>query len=614
MYGAQVFVSSSSQKNGLPVVSIYLKMKRTLRKLLPGDNTRMVVIASLIGVMAGLCNIVFRESVRYCRIVFMDQGSDLLGIDQGGWHLLLLPLIPMTGVALLIPLAYFFPGEVNGYGFPKFLKKVNLEGGYIKGRTIVLKIVSTALTVGSGNSAGVEGPIAQIGGAAGAQVGQFSRVSGTRMKVYIAAGCAGGIAGMFNAPLAGIFFASEIVLLGTFEISSFAALVIASAISTMVTRAYFGETSIFHIPDYQIVNYLVEVPLYSIMAVFIGLLAAFYIHVFYRIRDIWNEFTLHPFLKPIAGAFLVGVMGIGFPEILGGGYESIAQVLHNHGILWVMFCLIFLKIFATAITLGSGGAGGVFAPALFIGAMSGGTFGAVVNKIMPTMTATPGAYATIGIGAFLAASTHAPMTAIFLLFELTGNYQVIIPIMVSAIIGTVVATKFKQDSIDTVDFSRAGIDIHEGREAAIMQSVKVGKALTEDVDFISEEANAQHLIQVFMNAKTSFYFPVIDETGKMTGIVSLQDVKNILQHDEKERLNWKVGDICNRDVITLTPNDSLYTAMELFDIKGIEEIPVVEDLKERWVIGMLQRRNVIAVYNHEALKKGISAKTNPAIR
>lgn len=589
-------------------------MKRTLRKLLPGDNTRMVAIASLIGVMAGLCNIVFREALRFCHTLFTEQGRQMLGIDQGGWHVFLMPLIPMAGVALLIPLTYFFPGEVNGYGFPRFLKKVNLEGGYIKARTIVLKIVSTALTVGSGNSAGVEGPIAQIGGAAGAQVGQFSRVSGTRIKVYIAAGCAGGIAGMFNAPIAGIFFASEIVLLGTFEISSFAALVIASAISTMVTRAYFGELSVFPIPDYQVVNYLVEVPLYSIMAVLIGFLAAFHIHVFYKMRDLWEEFSLHPYLKPVAGAFIVGVMGIGFPEVMGGGYEYMHEVLHNQGILWVMFCLIFLKIFATAITLGSGGAGGVFAPALFIGAMSGGTFGALVNKILPTMTATPGAYATIGIGAFLAASTHAPMTGIFLLFELTGNYQVIIPIMVSAIIGTVVASKFKQDSIDTVDFTREGIDIHEGREAAIMKSIKVGKALTEDVDFISEEANAQHLLQVFMNAKSSFYYPVINESGKMTGIVSMQDVKNILQCDEEERVHWKVGDICNRNVITLTPNDSLYTAMELFDIKGIEEIPVVENMKERWVVGMLQRRNVIAAYNREALKKGISAKAQHGLR
>ena len=213
-------------------------MKISLRTFLPGENTRMMVIATVIGLLAGACNIIFRTIVHGVHAIFMDGGKELLGIELGGWHLLLLPLIPISGMILLIPLSLKFPGEVNGYGFTKFLRKVNLEGGYIKSRTIVLKIVSTALTIGTGNSAGVEGPIAAIGGAAGSQVGQFFRVSGSRMKVYIAAGAAGGIAGMFNAPIAGIFFASEIVLLGTFEISSFAALVIASALSTVVTRAH----------------------------------------------------------------------------------------------------------------------------------------------------------------------------------------------------------------------------------------------------------------------------------------------------------------------------------------------------------------------------------------
>ncbi|HID01868.1 MAG TPA: chloride channel protein, partial [Desulfobacterales bacterium] len=236
-------------------------MKAKLSKFMPGENTRIMLIASVIGLLAGVCNIVFRTVVHWVDTIVLHGGKDLLGIEQGGWHLLLLPLIPMAGMVLLIPLSLRYPGEINGYSFTQFLRKVNLEGGYIKARTIVLKILSTALTIGTGNSAGVEGPIAAIGGAAGSQVGKFFRVSGSRMKVYIAAGAAGGIAGMFNAPLAGIFFASEIVLLGTFEISSFAALVIASALSTVVTRAYYGATPAFPIPHYEMVNPFVEMPL-----------------------------------------------------------------------------------------------------------------------------------------------------------------------------------------------------------------------------------------------------------------------------------------------------------------------------------------------------------------
>ena len=212
-------------------------MKRRFKKFLPGEKTRMVAIATAIGLMAGLANILFRSVEELIHQGIFQQGYELLRLNRGGFYLLLLPLLPMAGMVLLIPLSILFPGEVNGYGFTKFLRKVNLEGGVIKMREIVLKILACSLTIGTGGSAGVEGPIAQVGGAVGSQVGQFFGVSGDRMKVYIAAGCAGGVAAMFNAPIAGVFFAAEIVLLGTYEFSSFAALVISSAMATVISRA-----------------------------------------------------------------------------------------------------------------------------------------------------------------------------------------------------------------------------------------------------------------------------------------------------------------------------------------------------------------------------------------
>ena len=242
-------------------------MFATLKKFMPGESTRLIIISACIGLLAGGAIIIFREAVDLVHEVIFVRGSEFLRIHEGGWRLLLLPLLPMTGAALLIPLSLTFPGKVNGYGFTRFLRRVNLENGVIQGRNIFIKIIATALTIGSGNSAGVEGPIAQIGGALGSKVGQTFRVSGKRMKVFIAAGCAGGIAGIFNAPIAGIFFASEIVLLGSYEISSFSALVIASALATVVSRAYYGEIPAFPIPDYHVINPFVEIPLYALMAV-----------------------------------------------------------------------------------------------------------------------------------------------------------------------------------------------------------------------------------------------------------------------------------------------------------------------------------------------------------
>lgn len=582
-------------------------MFKKIKTGLPGEKARMILLAACIGAMSGVAIIVFRELVDFVHWIAFEKVYHLLRIGEGGWRSLLLPLLPMAGATLLIPLSLAFPGRVNGYGFTAFLRRVNLENGVIRARNIFIKIVATALTIGSGNSAGVEGPIAQIGGALGSQVGQRFRVSGKRMKVYIAAGCAGGIAGIFNAPIAGVFFAAEIVLLGTYEIASFSALVIASSLSTVVSRAYYGTVPAFPIPDYTIVNAFVEIPLYTLMALIVGITAVLHIRFFYLIRDGFRRFSLHPQIKPIFGALLVGCIGLFFPQVMGNGYDYIAKALAGGALVWRMMVLVFLKSLATAITLGSGGAGGVFAPALFIGAVLGGAYGGIVHHLLPDQTATAGAYATVGIGAFLAATTHAPLTAIFLLFEMTGNYMIIIPVMLTAVLGTMTSSWLYPDSMDTVDFTRDGIDIHEGREVAIMKSIRVGKVITEDVDFISETANINQLLELFRIARNSFYFPVVNHRGLMVGVVSMQDIKTVL-HSDEERVCHLVGAICARDLIMLTPDTSCYEAMQLFDIKGIEEIPVVESIKEPWVLGMLKRQDVIAAYNHEMIKRGINER------
>ncbi len=573
---------------------------------LPGENTRMVIIASFIGIIAGLANICFRTVLEFVNQSIFVPGYAI--VSQGGWKIILLPLIPISGMLLLVPLALLFPGEIYGYGFTKFLRKVNIRGGYMKFRKNILKIISCSLTIGTGNSAGVEGPIAQVGGALGSAVGKTFKVSGSRTKVYTAAGCAGGVAAMFNAPIAGVFFAAEIVLLGTYEIASFSVLVISSAIATVVSRSYYGENPAFPIPEFHLVNPLAEIPLYMILGVIMGLIAVLHIFVFYEVRDRFGALKINQHLKPVLGAFIIGITAIFFPQIMGDGYHYIKEVLAGHGIMWVMAILVFLKIFATAVTLGSGGSGGVFAPALFIGAVIGGAYGSIVHNLFPAATASSGAYAAVGLGAFLAASTHAPITAIFLLFEMTGDHLIIIPIMLTSIIGTAVASKLNPDSIDTVDLTREGIDIHEGREIAIMKSIRVGKVITEEVDFISESANVNQLLEIFQQAKDSFYFPVIDDSGHMVGIISLQDVKGIL-HDKEQRLSSTVGDICTRNVLTLTPDDNIYTAMTYFDVRGIDEIPVVESPDDQWVVGMLKRRDVIDAYNREVLKKGISERS-----
>lgn len=565
-----------------------------------GEHTVVIIsMAIVIGILSGFANILFRAAIHFVHEVVFIGGKELLNINKGGFYKLLLPLLPVCGALLLIPLSLMFKGDVNGYGFPRFLELVNIKGGKIKKRILPLKILSSAFTIGTGGSAGVEGPIAQIGGAIGSLVGQIFKVSGNRIKLLIAAGSAGGVAATFNAPIAGVMFATEIVLLGNYELTSFAAIVISAGIATVVSRIYYGANPIFTVPAYEVSAY--EIPLYIVFGIFIGIVAVLYIKTFYKIKDRFDELKIHPQLKPVVGAFLVGSMGIFFPQILGDGYEYIGQALDGNIVFIIMFALIFFKIIATSLTLGSGGAGGVFAPALFIGAMAGGAFGWAVCTMFPAYTSNPGAYATVGIGAFLASATHAPLTAIFLLFEMTGNYKIIVPIMFASILGTLTAKRLYHDSIDTVELTRKGYNIHDGREATVLSTIMVEDVMKKEFTTIHEDMDIHELLENVVEGE-SFYFPVVDSDNLLTGIVSFQDIRSVLFEEDLKGL-VKVKYLLSRKVIVLKKNDNLNLAIEKFAVKGLGEIPVVDTFNERKIVGMLKRGDVIAAYNRELIKR-----------
>ncbi len=579
-----------------------LDISGMLSRFKVGEKTLIIAMSFIVGLLSGFGNMIFRSTMDFVHYVFFIGGSSLLNIDEGGFFRLLLPLIPVCGALMLIPLSIAFPGEVNGYGFPSFLERVNIKGGIIRARTVILKILSSALTIGTGGSAGVEGPIAQIGGAIGSFVGQISRVSGNRIKLLIAAGAAGGVAATFNAPIAGVMFATEIVLLGNYELTSFSAIVISAGIATVVSRLYYGANPIFTVPQYEFVS-VYEFPLYMILGLLIGVLAVVYIRVFYSVTDSFNKIKLHPQLKPVLGAFIIGSIGIFFPHILGDGYEVIEKALEGNIIFLVMFVLIFVKIFATSVTLGSGGSGGVFAPALFIGAMAGGSFGWAAHSLFPDYVANPAAYASVGVGAFLAAVTHAPLTGMFLLFEMTGNYQIIIPIMFAGVIGTLTAKRLYHDSIDTVPLTRKGFNIHDGREASVLSTIKVHEVMKKDYMTVKENTDMHSLLEKVVEGE-SFYFPVVDENDLLTGIISLQDIKSVL-FDEELKDIIRVKNVVSRKVIVLTPTDNLNTAIEKFSLKDIEEIPVVDSVNDRVVVGMLKRGDVISAYNRELIRRRV---------
>jgi len=337
----------------------------------------------------------------------------------------------------------------------------------------------------------------------------------------------------------------------------------------------------------------------------IGVLAYLFIRIFFFTGDRFAQLKIHAQLKPILGAFLVGVLGLVHFGVLGDGYSFINAAIQSPASISIgaIALLVILKMVATSITLGSGNVGGVFAPALFIGAMIGAVFGWGLDLLFPQIGIQPGSYALVGMGAFLAAATHAPMTAIFLLFELTSNYQVIIPIMFASVIGVMVARRLCDDSLDSMDLSRQGIYLHKGTEANILNSILVTTVMVREFEKLQETMSFAEFLRYFPSSKAQYY-PVIDADNNLTGVVSFQDIREIMLEEGLEHL-VVMKDLAQTDVITLFPGDNLTEAIRKLGIKDIAAIPVVSPENPRKILGILKRKDVIDVYNKAVLMRDI---------
>ncbi|KIE41738.1 chloride channel protein [Geobacter anodireducens] len=577
----------------------FVRTRRAVFSLLSrvriSENTLMAILAVGIGLLAGLCNHAFRSCIDLFRWLIIDSGGQLTGYSPYAWNANRLWAIafPVTGAVVMLPLFIRFREDM-AFGFPRFLETVNLRGGRLPLRLMFTRGIASALTIGSGGSAGQEGPIAQIGGTAGSVVGHLLGMSGERLKVLIGCGVSGGVAATFNAPLAGVFFAHEIVLLSSFELSSFTSIVISSGMATVVSRAMYGDIPAFDVPAYQLVHPL-ELALYALLGVVCGCLAALFITGYGKTRGFFARLQVNPLWKPILGGFLAGCVGVLLPQVQGNGYDFIEKAVSND-VGWLLVTLLIAgKMVATCVTVGSGLPGGTFAPSLFIGSVAGMSFGFLANGLFPFHTATPGAYALVGMGAFLASVTHAPMTGIFLLFEMTGSYKVIVPIMLACAIGTAVARHFHKDGIDTADLAARGIDLRAGREQAVLEQIRVRGVMVRDPEILPETMTIrQFLARSHSPRQTTF--PVVTAWGELSGVVVIHDFLGAaFEPGLLDRVT--LGEMAAVDILTIASEDSLAEALRVFERTPLDELPVVEPGGRRRVVGILTRHAIATAYN-----------------
>ncbi len=590
-----------------------------LDRMSPPEGLLLLVLAILIGGITGLAAVLFIHLIA----VIQTQSYTLLTLSfptLGIWTFL---LVPVLGALLAGPLIAWFAREAKGHGVPEVMQALVMRGGRIRARVAVAKIIASALCIGSGGSAGREGPIVQVGSALGSVTGQLLHLSDERIKNLVSCGAAAGIAATFNAPIAGVAFSIEVLMSGL-QARMFGNVVISAVSASIISQMFLGDRPAFTVPTYSMASPL-EIVFYLLLGLAAALVGIMFIRVldsFERLFDNW-QFPLA--FKPAVGALFLGVFGVAYayfsgfgtelsagaspeelieikPHIFGSGFHFIEQTLLGQSSFWPLLLLIFLKPLATSFTLGSGNSGGVFAPSLFTGAMLGGAMGQVFSSLAPGVAGPSGAYALVGMAAVFAACARAPLTAILIVFEMSNDYSLILPLMVAAVTASNLAHYLYSESIYTTKLNRRGIRFAEGRDLDIMQGVMVREVMNRDAMVVNKNDSFADLYRKFQET-TFLGFPVVDDNGLLWGIVTLQDVEKALSQDEVQIRHLTVEDVAVVDPVTVYADEPIYAAIQKMSPRDLARLPVVSRKDSLTLVGLISRSNILRAYDVAILRK-----------
>ncbi|MFW2330868.1 MAG: chloride channel protein [Nitrospinota bacterium] len=580
-------------------------MIKKFQRLLPSLFTRtsqnqtvLLLVACLIGFLSGLAAILFEWLIDLCAHYFRVEPNALFGTSIY-YAFVIVPLTPVVGGLIVGFVQWIFGMSKESASVADLMKWAAVDGGRVRKRTVLVRAFASSIFLGSGGSGGREGPIAQVCGALASTIGQWLNFSTERLRLLVGCGAAAGIAAAFNAPIAGVIFAVELIL-ADYNVISFLPIVISSVTATATKRMIVGDVPAFVAPTYALASPY-EILLYLLLGIICGLIGwLFFKSYFFADTFFKNHFKVHIAVKPALGGLVVGVIGVFLPEVFGNGYDAMTSMLTGNMILTTALLLIVFKIIATSAALGTGGSGGVFAPSLFIGCMVGGAFGYGVNYVAPFEVGSPGAYAMVGIGAVMAAVAHAPLTNILMGYELTGNYEIILPIMTACIISTYVMTLLSSESLYTEKLRRKGIKLWRGRDLTIMDRVTVSDIMRTNVKTINEDTPFREIMNLFMNSRDS-YFPMIDSNDNLTGIISIQNIREVLNESDYLADIVVANEIATYPVITVHSDNNLNEAFIVFADIDIEQLPVVASDNPKKVVGLISRKDVIASYNKGVL-------------
>ncbi len=568
-----------------------------LAKRSPGENVFLLLLP-LVGLTVGLTSVVTAHIISFLQNQFWGSGQNLLdAAADNPWPVRI--IIPLVGGLLVGLIGWFFRVQTRGGGITTIMQAVSLKGGAISVRQTVPRDWAAIVTISTGGSLGREGAMALLASAIGSYMGRRFNLTTQQLRILVCASAAAALAAVYNAPIGGSLFALEI-LMGNFAIEVLGPVVVVSVISTLVFRSCMGNLPRFEVPHYELVSAWELLP-YLILGLLSGLISLLFMRVLFGSQDAFEKLPVPKWVKPALGMALVGVIGVWYPHVYGNGFETVNLTLRGQLPILLLLTLIPLKMLASSLTFGSGGAGGMFTPSLMLGSLLGGAFGYGVHELFPHATAEHGAYALVGMGGLLAGMTHAPLTAIMMIFEQTNNYQIVLPLMFVCIVSHFTTRLFKARSLEEESLHRSGVVLPTGLEAGVMQSLRVEDIMHDDVPAVSHSVPFSMIVEQFLKEPYSNLY-VVNSEGRFLGAIRLHSMKEML-HQGESLSSVIADDLVDDSFQFVTPRQNLADAMDIFWRENAERLPVINNPTDRKLIGWISKRDLLGVYSQEIMHK-----------
>jgi CIC family chloride channel protein len=566
----------------------------------------MSLLAALIGVLAGLVAYALYDLIGlFTNLAYYHEWSFHFRSPEhtaiGPWII----FTPVVGALIIGFMAKYGSEKIKGHGIPEAMEAVLTARSRIEAKVAILKPLSAAIAIGTGGPFGAEGPIIQTGGAVGSLVGQFLSTTASERKVLLACGAGAGMAATFNTPIAGVILAIELLLF-EFRSRSFIPLVIACTVATSVRAVLLGQRSMFSMGNVNF-DVLHGLPFYVLLGVLSGVAAIVFTKILYWVEDLFEHLPIDDLWHPAIGALGLGVIGFFVPRVLGVGYDTISDILNNNLALKLLLVVAICKALAMVISLGSGTSGGLLAPMFMSSAALGGAFAMVMNMIFPSLHLSPGAYALVAMAAVFGSASRATFAFIVFAFEITRDYNAILPLMLACVIADIIALRYLPNSIMTEKLARRGLRVPDQFEVSAGKALRVGDVMRRDVEAIPEEMSAANLAEKMGRGEPGFNLtqglPIASADGILVGMVTQGDLLRALKKDPKGSAS--VLDAGSRDLIVAYPDELVHDALLSMLRHDIGRLPVVSRQDPRKMVGYFNRGSLLAAWSRQAEEEGV---------